>query len=126
MKTLLCLVILLVASNGYCLSGTDIGVTGFNPSLPVFGDGPFLNLQQDGDARLNAAMHVAWALAIPLIGERLWGSKGKWITGLSWIALTLIQESLFHAPKDGGPNYPSEVRTDLITRIVPTLVVLTW
>lgn len=103
------------------------GLFPFNPSLPVAGGGPIFNFDQGDQAMTNAAAHVGFALAVPLLGEHFWGSKGRVIAGVSWIALTLIHESLFHAPR--GPQsaeYPSEVRTDLVTCIVPTLFVLTF
>lgn len=103
---------------------TSIGLCGLNPNLDVLGPGPVTNLRQGGVAITNALAHTGWAIAIPLIGEKVGGKKGKWIAGLSWIALSLIQESLFHAPNNPSQSYPSEVRTDLITRIVPTILVL--
>ena len=99
--------------------------TEFRPSFPVFGGGPLVNfLNGDNQALTNASAHVAWSLAVPAIGQMLWGRKGLWISGLSWIALTVVQESLFHAPSQPGPSYPSEVRSDLITRIVPCATLL--
>jgi hypothetical protein len=128
MKKLIILIAFLITSN--CYAGdwgtcTSIGICGFNPSLPVFGPGPLTNLGDEG-ATSNAMAHIAWALAIPLLGEKIGGKKGKWIAGLTWIGLTLIQESFFHAPQNPGAAYPSEVRTDLITRIVPTIIVLSF
>lgn len=105
---------------------SSIGFCGFRPSLPVFGSGPATNLGSGNTAVMNATMHIALATAIPLVGYKLGGSKGKWIAGLSWIALTLIQESFFHAPNTPGVAYASEVRTDLLTRIAPTLLVLSF
>ena len=40
------------------------------------------------------------------------------------MALTVVQESLFHAPANAGPGYPAEVRSDLITRLVPCATLL--
>jgi hypothetical protein len=102
------------------------GLCGVNPSLPVTGPGPLLNIGQNDQANTNALAHVGWALAIPFLGEKIGGKKGKLIAGLSWIGLSLIQECLFHAPNNPGPGYPSEVRTDLVTRIVPTVLVLSF
>lgn len=94
--------------------------TEFRPSLPVFGGGRFVNfLNGDNQAMTNAAAHVGFSLAVPLLGEHFWGRKGLWATGLSWMALTMVQESLFHAPAKAGPGYPAEVRSDLLTRLVP-------
>ncbi|HTP30312.1 MAG TPA: hypothetical protein VMK12_32235 [Anaeromyxobacteraceae bacterium] len=72
----------------------------------------------------NAVAHVGFSLAIPLLGEHFWGRKGLWISGLSWIGFTLLQESLFHAPPNPGPDYPAEVRSDLITRLIPCATLL--
>jgi len=99
--------------------------TQFRPSFPVFGSGPVVNfVGGDNQAMTNAAAHVGFSLAIPLLGERLWGRKGLWVTGLSWMALSLAQESLFHAPANPGPGYPAEVRSDLITRLLPCATIL--
>ena len=99
--------------------------TEFRPSLPLFGPGPAVNfLGGDHQAVTNASAHVAWSLAVPLVSQQLGGRKGLWIGGLSWIAATMLQESLFHAPPRPGPGYASEVRSDLLTRIVPTALLL--
>lgn len=114
--------------SSHAAEGTgQVGLFALNPSLPVTGGGPAFNFNQGDQAMTNALAHVGWAVAIPLVGEKLGGTKGKWIAGVGWIALTLVQESFFHAPR--GPqnaSYPSEVRTDLLTRIAPTLLVLAW
>jgi AbrB family looped-hinge helix DNA binding protein len=81
-------------------------------------------LDGDNQAMTNAAAHVGFSLAIPLLGEHFWGRKGLWISGLSWMAFTLVQESMFHAPANPGPGYPAEVRSDLITRLVPCATLL--
>ncbi len=98
----------------------------FNPSFPVFGGGKFVNIFDDDAALTNASAHVAWALALPLAGEYIGGRKGLWIAGASWMALTVLQESLFHSPQHPGKGYPAEVRADLVTRLVPTMLVLGW
>jgi len=101
--------------------------TELRPSLPLFGPGPVVNfLNGDNQAVTNASAHVAWSLAVPLVAEHFGGRKGLWIGGLSWMALTVVQESLFHAPPHPGPGYASEVRSDLLTRIVPTALILLW
>lgn len=96
----------------------------------VAGPGPALNVPPFMDANdraiTNASAHVGWALAVPLVGERIGGRKGLWISGLAWVALTLAQEQWLHAPAQPDPFYPSEVRTDLVTRILPTLALLAW
>ncbi len=99
--------------------------TEFRPSFPVFGSGKFVNfLNGDNQAMTNAAAHVGFSLAVPLVGEHFWGRKGLWATGLSWMALTVIQESLFHAPPNAGPGYAAEVRSDLLTRLLPCATLL--
>ena len=99
--------------------------TEFRPSFPVFGSGPVVNfLDGDNQAMTNAAAHTGFSLAIPLLGEHFWGRKGLWVTGLSWMALTVLQESLFHAPPNPDPGYPAELRSDLITRLVPCAMLL--
>lgn len=112
-----------MADSGSC---STFGFCGTTVSLPVFGPGPLTNLGAGSEAVVNASAHVGWALAIPLLGEKIGGKKGKWIAGLSWIALTLVHETFFHAPPNPDPEYASEVRTDLITKIVPTLLVLSF
>jgi len=104
----------------------SFGMFGYRPYLPVTGPGPFTNLGDGDGATTNAMAHIGWSLAIPLLGEKIGGTKGKWIAGLSWIALSIAQEWLFHAPANPDPHYPAEVRTDLITRIVPTICILAW
>lgn len=96
-------------------------------SLPIFGGGPATNVQcapwkdRDCDAAwTNASAHVAWSLAVPLVGERIGGRRGLWIAGGAWIAATLVQEAFFH-PGDGP-----EERTDLLTRLVPCVVLLAF
>lgn len=128
MKYLIILTMLFIPSlsfaDGAC---TSVGFCGFNPSLPVFGGGPMFNFGESDQAMTNASAHIAWSLVVPLVGEKIGGNRGKWIAGLSWIAFTLLRETLTHAPP--GPQgyaYPSEVRTDLITSIVPTLIVLSF
>jgi len=93
--------------------------------LPVFGGGRFVNFLDGEDRALtNAAAHTGFSVAIPLFGEHFWGRKGLWIAGLSWMALSATQESLFHAPPNPGRGYPAEVRADLLTRLVPCATLL--
>lgn len=94
------------------------------PYFPIFGGGSFTNLQDGNDAAwTNASAHVAWALAIPAVGRVVAGRKGMWIAGLSWVGLSVLQEAFFHAPPNASHvrSYPSEVRTDMLTRVTPTL-----
>ena len=102
-------------------------------ALPLWG-GTFTNVQcsepgrtEDScdRARTNAIAHVAWGFGVPALGHVIGGRKGMRIAGALWIAETLIGEAFFHAPP--GPldaAYSSEVRTDLISRILPTLILL--
>ena len=103
-----------------------LGLQPLRPSLPVFDGGPATNLALDCDACMtNASAHVAWAIALPLAGERIGGRRGLWVAGLGWMGLTLVTETLFHAPPGTlGPAYASEVRTDLLTRLVPCASIL--
>ena len=99
----------------------------FRPSFPLFGSGPVVNFAQgDNSADTNAVAHTMASLALPLLGEKLWGRKGLWIVGLGWIGYSLVQESLFHAPARPGPGYAAEFRADLLTRIVPCAALLAW
>lgn len=102
-------------------------------SLPVFSAGPLTNLSCSGDRNSNACdrpatnamAHAGWALAIPGLGHAVGGRKGLRWAGAAWIGYSLINEALFHAPPGQlGPEYAAEVRTDLLSRIVPTLVLL--
>jgi hypothetical protein len=118
--------LLLVAAVNVRAADLSPSVPSFNPNLPVFGGGKFVNIFESDNAFTNASAHVAWSIAAPLIGNQLGGRKGLWIAGLSWIALSVTQESLFHAPPHPGPGYPSEVRADLLTRVVPAAAILVW
>ena len=98
-------------------------------NLDVAGPGAFTNLGANEQANTNAVAHTFAALAIPLLGEHVAGRKGLWYAGLGWVAYTLIEEGMYHCPASAGichspAGYPAEVRTDLLTRIVPTLVLL--
>ena len=92
---------------------------------PLFGPGRLTNIGETGEANANALAHTGFALAIPLAGNACYGRQGLWITGLGWIGYSLVNELMFHAPDNPGDGYPSEFRTDLITRILPTAAVLT-
>jgi hypothetical protein len=98
----------------------------FQPHFPVFGGGRFVNIFDSDVALTNASAHLAWALAVPMAGEHVGGRKGLWISGVSWMTLSLVQEAFFHAPAKPSPRYPSEVRADLLTRLVPTAAILAW
>ncbi|GEJ55425.1 hypothetical protein [Anaeromyxobacter diazotrophicus] len=103
-----------------------VGLQPTAPNLPVFGGGKFVNIFESDAALTNASAHIGWSLAVPLAGKLVGGRKGLWTAGLSWIALSLTQETFFHAPPNPGPAYPSEVRADLLTRILPCAALLAW
>jgi hypothetical protein len=120
------LVVSLIRATAASAGSLAPSVPSFNPHFPVFGGGKFVNIFESDAALTNASAHVAWSLAVPLLGEHLGGRKGLWVSGLSWIALSLTQEALFHAPPNPGAGYASEVRADLLTRIVPCATLLAW
>ena len=95
-----------------------------NPNLRVFGPGPFINAFENDQALTNASAHLGWSIAVPVLARHYGGHRAEYIAGGSWIVLTLVQESLFHAPLHPDPQYSSEVRTDLLTRIVPCAAIL--
>ncbi|BDG09646.1 hypothetical protein [Anaeromyxobacter paludicola] len=97
-----------------------------SPNLPVFGGGKLVNIFDDDAALTNASAHVAWSLALPLGGYAVGGRRGMWIAGLSWIGAAFLTETFFHAPPRPGAAYPSEVRADLLTKVVPCAAVLAW
>ena len=96
------------------------------PNLPVFGGGKFVNAFESDAALTNASAHVGWSIAVPLAGRVIGGRKGMWVAGLSWIGFSLAAETFFHAPPNPGPGYPSEVRADLLTKILPCAAILAW
>lgn len=67
----------------------------------------------------NASAHAGWAVAIPLTGYTVDGRRGMYVAGLTWIGWTLLNEWQFHGPTPGP-----ELRTDLLSRILPTLLVM--
>ena len=69
----------------------------------------------------NASAHVAWAALLPLAGHQVSPKHGALIAGGAWIAWTLAVEWPTHQGAAG-----SEIRTDLLTRIVPALAVMLW
>lgn len=103
-----------------------IDLTPSSPNLPVFGSGPLTNLGDGRQALTNASAHLGWSLALPLAGRLVAGRKGMWIAGLSWLGYSLANEVFYHAPSNPGAHYPAEVRTDLMTRMVPCAAVLLW
>lgn len=94
-------------------------------SLPIFDTrGPLTNLSFSGDqqANNNATQHALWSLSIGTVGLVLWGRSGlRWACG-AWSGVSLVGEAFLHAPPGPlGPDYSAEVRTDLVTKIVPCL-----
>lgn len=90
------------------------------PSLDVFGSGPFTNLGTFEDqAWTNAAAHVWFGAMCPLAGYYAGGRRGLRIAAASCAGLVLIRETFFHG-RTPGP----EVRTDLLTGLVPILAVV--
>ena len=128
MSRTLLLLLLFISNLTHADACSSVGYCGVHPNLPVFGPGPVTNLGEpnNGTAVTNAASHVGWAIAIPALGYMIDGNKGKWVAGVSWIAFTLLDEAFLHSPASPARSYPSEVRTDLITRIAPTILVLTF
>jgi len=96
------------------------------PNLPVFGGGKVVNVFESDAAATNASAHVGWSVAVPLAGKAIGGRKGMWVAGLSWIGFSLATETFFHAPPHPGAYYPSEVRTDLLTKILPCAAILAF
>lgn len=93
--------------------------------MPLTGGGPFLNIAQSDQALTNASAHLGWSLAIGLGGWAIGGRQGLRAACGVWSGASLVGEAFFHAPPNPDPLYPSEVRTDLITKIVPcSLLVL--
>ena len=69
----------------------------------------------------NFAAHAGWAFAIPLAGHAVDGKRGALLAGGSWMAFTLVNEFALH-----GPESARERNLNLISRLLPTLAVLTW
>jgi hypothetical protein len=60
-----------------------------------------------------------------MAGYYVAGHRGLRWTALGWIAETLVQEAFFHAPAgELNDAYSSEVRTDLLSRLGPALIML--
>jgi hypothetical protein len=128
-STFLCFLLLSFFNCG--AQANEFGLTHFNPYYPLLGKGPLFNFGIGNSATQNqevtdASAHAAWSLAVPLLGEHFWGKKGKQIAGWSWIGLSLVHEIFFHATPQARnyPYYPSQVRTDTFTLVVPALLVL--
>ena len=85
--------------------------------------GGLTNIGSSAEANQNAIQHAIAGTAIPL-GARYFGRKPMWYAGATWIGYTLLEEVAWHAPDQPDKSYPSEVRADLLSRIIPTLIVL--
>ena len=98
-------------------------------SFPVFGSGAFLNVYGPGDrdrARTNASAHIWYSLAVPLLAQRIGGQQAMRIAVVAHVLDVLVYEAAFHHPRGSPPNaeYNAELRTGLITLLVPALVYL--
>src|SRR6266850_1801085 len=90
------------------------------PSLDIFGPGPFTNLGRgDEQAWTNAAAHLWFGAACPLAGHYVGGRRGLRIAAASCAGLVLVRETFFHG-RTPGP----EVRTDLVTGLLPPVALL--
>lgn len=98
------------------MSGLLLALALNAPSLDLFGHGPLLNLGTE-QSDTNAAAHLWFGLACPLVLREFAGWK-KWQAGLACAGLVLARETFMHG-KTPGP----EVRTDLLTGLLPILVV---
>lgn len=90
------------------------------PSLDIFGAGPFTNLGGgDEQAATNAIAHVWFGAMCPLAGYYAGGSRGLRIAAASCAAFVLVRETFWHG-RTPGP----EVRTDLISGLLPIAIVV--
>ena len=88
------------------------------PSLDVFGPGPFTNLGEE-QANTNAIAHVWFGLACPLALTR-WAQWKPWVAGVACGSAVLLRETFMH-----GRTPAPEVRTDLLSGLLPILAVVT-
>ncbi len=89
------------------------------PSLDVFGPGSFTNLHSE-QAWTNATAHVWFGTACPLAGYYFDGQRGLRVAAAGCAAFVLLRETFWHG-RTPGP----EVRTDLISGLVPIFAVAT-
>ena len=68
----------------------------------------------------NFASHVGFSLALPLAGLALFGPIGMYAAGGVWMAWAVVNEFLLH-----GPTGAREMQQDLLSRLAPSLVVMT-
>lgn len=87
------------------------------PSLDLFGHGPVTNLSSE-QAWTNAAAHLWFGIACPLALSR-WTSLKTWKAGVVCGAVVLTRETFWHG-RTSGP----EVRTDLLSNLLPILSVV--
>jgi hypothetical protein len=88
------------------------------PSLDVFGRGPLTNLGSE-QADVNALAHLYFGAACPLAGYYADGRRGMRLASAACASLILIREAFFHG-RTPGP----EVRTDLISGLLPIAIVV--
>lgn len=97
-------------------------------SLPVFSPGPFTNLGFDSRsdaANTNASLHALWSVGLGTFGYLMWGREGLRYVCAAWSADAVVSEAFFHAPPgELGPAYASEVRTDLMSKILPCVAMV--
>lgn len=87
--------------------------------MPLTGGGSFINVAQSDQALTNASAHMGWSLAIGLAGWAIDGRRGLRLACGAWGVESVVGEAFFHAPPVPDQSYPSEVRTDLLTKLVP-------
>src|SRR4051812_35353127 len=85
-------------------------------SLHVFGPGPFTNLGPE-QANTNAIAHVWFGVACPLALQRFAGWE-PWQSGLACGLAVLGRDAVLHGNTPGP-----EVRTDLISGLVPIVAI---
>lgn len=88
------------------------------PSLDLFGHGPMFNLTSDA-AWTNAAAHLWFGAMCPLAGYYAGGRQGLRIAAGACAGFVLLRETFFHG-RTPGP----EVRTDLLSGLLPILAVV--
>jgi hypothetical protein len=101
----------------------DAALVGFDgptkPRLPLFESGPPVDLFQNEGKLTIGLMHAGWSLAVPLVGEKIGGRKGLWVAGLTWLAASVVEQTMFQPHAS-----PAEHRSDMLTKVVPCLTLL--
>jgi hypothetical protein len=77
-----------------------------------------LHFQSDAEAT-NFSAHVGWSLAFPLAGLALAGQLGMYLAAALWVSFAFVNEIVFH-----GPTSTREWALDLVSRLLPCMVVL--